>query len=141
MSLINKLLSCFVLTSFLGHLHHSKWSIAISGSRLLSVELRLKIRRPWRSTKNINILTPRVGFGMLELDSCILNDIELIMCDHEFYILGVIIKSNATSEGKYLPVSSRFLFCCTYCDTGPQFIWSHPLNHPNLVTFHNKVLP
>lgn len=58
------------------------------------------------STKNINILTPRVGFGMLELDSCILNDIELIMCDHEFYILGVIIKSNATSEGKYLPVSS-----------------------------------
>lgn len=106
MSLIHKLLSCFVLTSFLGHLHHSKWSIAISGSRLLFVERRVTIGRPWRSTKNINILTPRVGFGMLELDSCILNDIELIMCDHEFYILGVIIKSNATSEGKYLPVSS-----------------------------------
>lgn len=56
MSLIHKLLSCFVLTSFLGHLHHSKWSIAISGSRLLFVERRVTIGRPWRSTKNINIL-------------------------------------------------------------------------------------
>ena len=88
MSLIHKLLSCFVLTSFLGHLHHSKWSIAINGSRLLFVERRVTIGRPWRSTKNINILTPRVGFGMLELDSCILNDIAFIMHDHEFYILG-----------------------------------------------------
>ena len=35
---------------------------------------------------------------MLELNSCIQNDIALIMRDHEFYILGVIIISHATRQ-------------------------------------------